>query len=59
VAVALVSAIVKTVPARTASSVAPPSAAAAAEISSLCDRVNVTILFSKIGWRKNSTPTEI
>jgi hypothetical protein len=46
--VALAPAMVKTFSAGTVSSVAPPSAATAAEASSLCDRVNVAISSSKI-----------
>jgi hypothetical protein len=47
-AVVLASAMVKTFPAATVSSVAPPSAVAAAETRSLCDRVHVAISSSKI-----------
>jgi hypothetical protein len=53
-AVALVSAMVEKSPASTGSSVTPPSAAAAAEASSFCDRVNVAILSSKIVKRPGS-----
>jgi hypothetical protein len=41
-------------PARTVSSVAPPSAAAAVEASSLCERVKFAILSSKIAKRPRS-----
>jgi hypothetical protein len=44
----------KTFPASTVSSVAPPSAAAAVETSSFCERVNVAILSSKIVKRPGS-----
>jgi hypothetical protein len=47
-AAALASAMVKSFRASSVSSVAPPSAATAAEASSLCDRVNVAISSSKI-----------
>jgi hypothetical protein len=54
-AVALAPATVKTLPVSSVSSAAPPpSAAAPAETSSLCDRVNVAMSSSKIGQRKKS-----
>jgi hypothetical protein len=46
-------------PPSSVSSPAPPSAAAPAETSSLCDRVNVAMSSSKIGRRKKSTESEI
>jgi hypothetical protein len=46
--------MIKKFPASTVSSVAPPSAAAAAETSSLCDRVNVVISASKTAKRPGS-----
>src|SRR6266404_1843241 len=41
-------------PASSVTSAAPPSAAAPAETSSFCDRVNVAMSYSKIGRRKKS-----
>ena len=46
-------------PPSSVSSPAPPSAAAPAETSSLCDRVNVAMSSSKIGRRKKSAESEI
>jgi hypothetical protein len=46
-------------PAVSVSSAAPHSAATPAEISSLCDRVNVAMSSSKIGRRKKSAKSEI
>src|SRR5438046_4868020 len=58
-AVARASASVTTLPASSAASAVPPRAAALTETSSLCDRVNVAMLPSKIGQRKESAESEI
>src|SRR5258706_7139718 len=59
VAVAPAPARVMMFPACSVASAAPPSAAAPAERSSRCDRVNVAMLYSKIGRKNKSAESEI